>query len=301
MGVFISWSGDKSHLAAQLLRDWISKVIQRTQCFLSSKDTGAGSLWLDSVLSQLKGSDVGIVCLSKENIQNTWIHFEAGAIVKEVDKARLCPLLIDITPPNVTGPLTAFQMKQWARTGIFDIIQMINSTDENPLSQSDLTDSFEVRWPLIEAKIAEVKAIPEATGPSTERSQREILTLVRSFGAPIARFFGPPIAIYGPDNPLRLTSLHGSEITSTNLVGTADEKAQTMGEALIEEVRKRRPLILSWLESADCSRIGVGVLIFRFSIDQSIALESLSRPNNKKILDEVGKELGFQILLPKAE
>jgi hypothetical protein len=274
MGVFISWSGDKSHLAAQLLRDWIPKVIQRTQCFLSSKDTGAGSVWLDTVLSQLKGSDVGIICLTKENIQNTWIHFEAGAIAKEVDKARLCPLLIDITPANVTGPLTAFQMKQFDRAGILDIFEMINSSDNNPLTRPELIESFEIRWPSVETNIAEIKSIPEATSRAVERSDREILEeilmQVRSTGTQIVE-------------------------PRTRLANFKDEKAKQIAETVKEEIRKRRPLIVSWLEGADCYREGDSALMFDFPENQSMARESVSRPNNKKVLDDIGKELGIEI------
>src|SRR5207248_3416872 len=44
---------------------------------------------------------------------------------------------------------------------------------------------------------------------------------------------------------------------------------------LLEEVRSKRPLILSWLEKAVPLQIGNGVLRLGFPADQTLALESL--------------------------
>ncbi|MBV8375410.1 MAG: AAA family ATPase, partial [Verrucomicrobia bacterium] len=56
-------------------------------------------------------------------------------------------------------------------------------------------------------------------------------------------------------------------------------------------IRARRPLIVSWLEPATPFYPEPGTLKLAFPKDQSMAVESLSRPNNLRILEEVASEI----------
>jgi DNA polymerase III subunit gamma/tau len=60
---------------------------------------------------------------------------------------------------------------------------------------------------------------------------------------------------------------------------------------ILEVIRSRRPLIVSWLEPATAFYPEPGTLKLAFPKDQSIAVESLSRPNNRKILEDVAGEI----------
>ena len=60
---------------------------------------------------------------------------------------------------------------------------------------------------------------------------------------------------------------------------------------ILETIRARRPLIVSWLEPATPLYPERGTLKLLFPRDQSIAVESLSRPNNRKILEDVAGEI----------
>jgi DNA polymerase-3 subunit gamma/tau len=60
---------------------------------------------------------------------------------------------------------------------------------------------------------------------------------------------------------------------------------------ILETIRARRPLIVSWLEPATPFYPERGTLKLLFPRDQSIAVESLSRPNNRKILEDVASEM----------
>jgi DNA polymerase-3 subunit gamma/tau len=60
---------------------------------------------------------------------------------------------------------------------------------------------------------------------------------------------------------------------------------------MLDAIRGRRPLIVSWLEAATPFFPERGTLKLAFPKDQSIAVESLSRPNNRKILEEVAVEI----------
>ena len=55
----------------------------------------------------------------------------------------------------------------------------------------------------------------------------------------------------------------------------------------MQEVRNRRPLIVSWVEPATPLSFANGTLKLGFPKNHSLAVESLSRPNNLKLLEEV--------------
>jgi len=60
---------------------------------------------------------------------------------------------------------------------------------------------------------------------------------------------------------------------------------------ILNTIRFRRPLIVSWLEAATPFFLGRGRLKLAFPNDQGMAVESLSRPNNRKLLEEVAGEI----------
>jgi hypothetical protein len=60
---------------------------------------------------------------------------------------------------------------------------------------------------------------------------------------------------------------------------------------LLEEVRRRRPLIQSWVEMATpLGRSGAELLI-GFPASEQLAMESLLRPNNRKFVEELLTEI----------
>lgn len=55
-------------------------VVQSVEPWMSESDIHPGRRWSHTLASQLEESNVGIVCLTKENINNLWLMFEAGAL-----------------------------------------------------------------------------------------------------------------------------------------------------------------------------------------------------------------------------
>ena len=60
---------------------------------------------------------------------------------------------------------------------------------------------------------------------------------------------------------------------------------------ILNTIRDRRPLIVSWLEQATPFFLERGRLKLAFAEDQQLAVESLSRPNNRRLLEEVTEEI----------
>src|SRR5262249_25941930 len=88
MRVFISWSGDRSRLVAEALKEWLPAVIQTLEPWVSSVDIAKGTRSLEEIHLQLRDSEFGIICLTPENLKAEWIHFEAGAIAKALTEKK---------------------------------------------------------------------------------------------------------------------------------------------------------------------------------------------------------------------
>ncbi len=71
----------------------------------------------------------------------------------------------------------------------------------------------------------------------------------------------------------------------------AHEPEESAWPKILDTIRSRRPLIVSWLEPATALYPERGTLKLAFPKDQFLAVESLSRPNNRKILEDVAGEI----------
>lgn len=158
MRVFLSWSGVISHDLATALHEWIPLVIQCARPFISSGDIEKGRRWSDVLGEELSKSGYGIVCVTRDNYTAEWLHFEAGAISKAIDKAYVSPLLFDIDPSEISGPLTQFQLTVCTKEDILSLMRSINSrlgSDYN-LPDEVLRRVFEKWWPELEVKLVEL-------------------------------------------------------------------------------------------------------------------------------------------------
>ena len=86
MKVFISWSGERSRSIAEALREWLPDVIQAVKPWLSAEDIDKGARWSSDLAHELEDAHVGVICLTPENLEEPWIHFEAGALSKTTRK-----------------------------------------------------------------------------------------------------------------------------------------------------------------------------------------------------------------------
>ena len=108
MKVFSCWSGRRSKVVAEALRQWLPNVIQAVEPFMSEY-IAKGSPWPDDLDAHLRATDVGVICLTKENLREPWIQFEAGALYMKLNQERVCPYLLDIPPSEIPWPLARFQ------------------------------------------------------------------------------------------------------------------------------------------------------------------------------------------------
>ena len=182
MKVFISWSGQRSRQIAEILHGWFPKVIQAVDPYFSPEDIEKGSRWDSEISKELDGAQIGLLCLTPENLKAPWLLFEAGALSKDLNKSRVCPILFDLEPTNIEYPLARFQAAKFQRDEMFRVVNMINSgLGESALKPRVLEGVFEKWWPDLESQIRGIGTIPVGQlGEVDERTDHELLVEVLS-------------------------------------------------------------------------------------------------------------------------
>ena len=165
MKVFLSWSGEKSKSAAELLANWLPTVLQSIQPWFSASDIRVGSRWINELTYQLNESKVGIICLTPENLKAPWLLFEAGALSKNIENSFIIPYLIGFKPSELSGPLVQFQSVTTSKEENYKLLQTLNRLSDNSVNEEILKRTFEVWWPSFESKI---KKLEQTIEPSYE-------------------------------------------------------------------------------------------------------------------------------------
>ena len=176
MKIFISWSGDKSKEIASVFKDWIPAVIQAAKPYFSPNDIDKGARWSNEIAKELEASRIGIICLTDDNLQAPWLMFEAGALSKSMDMARVCPILFGVEPTDLAGPLVQFQAAPFSKEEIHKVIKTVNSQlGETSLDSNVLDSVFEKWWPDLEEKVNKILEKERNSSGAELRSDRELL------------------------------------------------------------------------------------------------------------------------------
>ncbi len=188
MKVFISWSGETSFQVAKILKEWIPCVIQGVEPYFSSEDIDKGARWSTDIAKELETASFGILCVTKENLQSQWLNFEAGALSKAIDKAKVCPLLYHLKPSDISdSPILQFQMTNVDKDDMFKLFKSINNALEDmKLDEARLEKVFSTFWPEIEKSFIAIsdknneKYIEEKKNGNRQEILEEMLDLLRS-------------------------------------------------------------------------------------------------------------------------
>ena len=184
MKIFISWSGRPAREMAKFLQVWLVKVIQALEPFMSD-DIEMGARWDAEIASQLEGTGEGIVVVTSRNQTSPWLNFEAGALAKTTDASRVRPLLIDLTPTDISGPISRFQATPAAdKAKVFKMLKEINNRCKRPIPDHILEPTFDLQWPEFESKLNKVIELEKSRAAPPKRTDSdilaEILDLVRA-------------------------------------------------------------------------------------------------------------------------
>jgi hypothetical protein len=183
MDVFMSWSGDYSRAIAEALSLWLPNVVQQINPIFSQElEKGARSI--EEINSALEGTRFGIICLTPDNLQSPWIHYEAGALAKTKD-ARIWTVLRGLDYADVAQPLAQFQHTVTRKDDMSRLIRTINASLPQPVAENRIVSAIDKWWADLETKLLQIDSElgPRARNKKNIRDNsdvlNEILTTVR--------------------------------------------------------------------------------------------------------------------------
>jgi hypothetical protein len=182
MRVFISWSGGRSRAVADALHQWLPTIIQSVETWMSEHDIDKGTRNIPAISRNLEETHFGIICLTPENLNAAWLLFEAGALSKMQEDARVWTFLYELENTDVEGPLSQFQHTKAREDDVRKLLLTMNRASAGAaVTDQQLQISFDRGWPELAEKLSNIPPATEVSPP--KRSERDLieesLTLLR--------------------------------------------------------------------------------------------------------------------------
>ncbi|MGJ6125677.1 hypothetical protein QN239_24200 [Mycolicibacterium sp. Y3] len=157
MKIFVSWSKPVSHAVARAIHQWLPLVVTSAQPWVSSEDIAKGTLGSRTIMDELAGSGQGVICVTRQNVAEPWLNFEAGALAGH-SNSRVRTLLFDLQPRDITGPLWDFQHTNINdRDDMFKFVKSVNEVSDPKLSEHQISRLFDGFWPELVAELDKIR------------------------------------------------------------------------------------------------------------------------------------------------
>ncbi len=192
MKIIIGWTGKSGRGLAELLQDWLLRVIQTSDPILMNigEQSSKSLITLDEDSEE---SCFGILCLTPENHDDHGILFEAGIMSNLLPDERISGLLLNLDEEDICRPLQRFPLVNTSREGMRKLLYSINEVRGNKaVAQEVLEDTFDIFWSRFEGSINELeentikpekptkKASESETGIAKDSVMIEMLATVRA-------------------------------------------------------------------------------------------------------------------------
>lgn len=175
MRVFVSWSKSASKTVAEVFADWLPRVIQECEPFISS-DTEKGDVWFDAIERNLAEARVGVLFLTPQNQNSAWLNYEAGALrtLRHGNMKKLCAVFVGMKTADYDGPIKNFQMTNFTdQADMLKLLKAINSAADRPLDDRRLEDEFNEKWERLATDTAKAVAAAESGGEPTATTPKK--------------------------------------------------------------------------------------------------------------------------------
>jgi hypothetical protein len=155
------------------MRDWLPKVVPGLKPWLSVREIPKGRRGALDIWEALAGINIGIICLTKENILEPWILFESGALSKSFSDSTtlVCTYLLDgLNHSDLPAPLRDFQYtrpeKEDTRKMVQDITEAINDGELSESEKAELNTAFDALWPEFAKQLNEMPPVESSKQPA---------------------------------------------------------------------------------------------------------------------------------------
>jgi len=166
--VFMGHSGDASREIAECLEKLLKEIFLGLDV-LYSEDIPGGKKFFPIILSNLSESDCGVFCITEDNYDSPWIHFEAGAlslsISEETEEKLIIPFLFNMKKirkkdgEEYESPLKQYQFAFATKKGILTLLMGINERSTKKFSKEELIKEIDNRWDELQRKFKKISEI----------------------------------------------------------------------------------------------------------------------------------------------
>jgi hypothetical protein len=157
------------------MRDWLPRVIPGLKPWLSVKEISKGRRGGRELWEALEGINIGIICLTKQNVLEPWILFESGALSKTFSDTTtlVCTYLLGgLNHSDLPDPLRDFQYtrpdREDTRKMVLDIAEAVKGGEMSEPEKDQVNAAFNSRWPEFESQL---NTMPSSEKSSTENTQ----------------------------------------------------------------------------------------------------------------------------------
>ena len=100
---------------------FLKGVLPFTKSFFSP-GIESGTRWSEKIDRALRESFYAIVLSTSDKLSSPWLHFETGSVSRTIarkeghqNQAKVVPIRFDVAEDQMSGPLKAFQSREWSR------------------------------------------------------------------------------------------------------------------------------------------------------------------------------------------
>lgn len=171
------------------MRRWLPSVLQAVRPYFSPDDVAKGSRWSSEIAKELEASRIGLLIITPENQEAPWLLFEAGALAKNLERSKVCPLLFGgMEPTDVKGPLVQFQAAQFSESEMKRVMKMVNAElAEASLAPDVLEGVFEMWWDKLHEQVERELQVDSDVAGEGGRSERDLLEEVLALTRELSR------------------------------------------------------------------------------------------------------------------
>lgn len=215
MQVFISWSGEQTKTLGHELKEFIeTSFAGHVHPFLSDANIAPGERFLDVINDSLDASVIGILLLTRSNMSEPWILFEAGALAGKTSSGSVIPLLVDLDRAELRPPLSQFNnVYGGVEADIRKLCARINTEVGPKLNQVSFELLFAQAWPRLQSAILDARSASTAeTAVSPQRQTDDMLNEILLGVNALVRIAAPSATPTWPDIPKTTTFRDNSRL-----------------------------------------------------------------------------------------
>lgn len=144
----------------------------------------AGTRWSLEIAQRLQDCNAGLILVTNENSHEPWLHFEAGALSKQIAESQVVPLLCGASVGSLQGtPLSQFQAKSLEHDEFLGVCISFGAAFD--ISEEVIRRRFERGWH--ELKNAVDGRLQKTTEPVSELKLADLMSVLERLSGQVAK------------------------------------------------------------------------------------------------------------------